>query len=57
MGDFLTADMDGEVIIPKKVVDEVITKTEKVMFTENEVRKAIFCGMDPEQAYLKSRKF
>ena len=56
-GDFIIADMDGAVIIPKKVAEEVITKTEKVMFTENEMRKAILSGMDPEQAYLKFRKF
>ena len=56
-GDFIIGDMDGAVIIPKKVAEEVITKTEKVMFTENEMRKAILSGMDPEQAYLKFRKF
>ena len=56
-GDFIIADMDGAVIIPKKVAEEVITKTEEVMFTESEMRKAILSGMDPEQAYLKFKKF
>ena len=56
-GDFIIADMDGAVIIPKEVVEEVITKTEEVMFTESEMRKAILSGMDPEQAYLKFKKF
>ena len=56
-GDFIIGDMDGAVIIPKKVAEEVITKTEKVMFTENEMRKVILSGMDTEQAYLKFRKF
>ena len=46
-GDFIIADMDGA----------VITKTEEVMFTESEMRKAILSGMDPEQAYLKFKKF
>ena len=56
-GDFIIADMDGAVIIPKEVAEEVITKTEEVMFTESEMRKAILSGMDPEQAYLKFNKF
>ena len=49
--------MDGAVIIPQEVVEEVITETEKVMNTESEMRKAILGGMDPEQAYLKFQKF
>ena len=40
-GDFIIADMDGAVIIPKEVAEKVITKTEEVMFTESEMRKAI----------------
>ena len=56
-GDFIIADMDGAVIIPKEVAEEIITKTEEVMFTESEMRKAILSGMDPEQAYLKFKKF
>ena len=56
-GDFIIADMDGAVIIPKEVAEKVITKTEEVMFTESEMRKAILSGMDPEQAYLKFNKF
>ena len=56
-GDFIIADMDGAVIIPQEVVEEVVAETEKVMTTESEMRKAILSGMDPEQAYLKFRKF
>ena len=56
-GDFIIADMDGAVIILQKVVEEVFQKTEEVMITESEMRKAILNGMDPEQAYLKFRKF
>ena len=56
-GDFIIANMDGAVIIPKEVAEKVITKTEEVMFTESEMRKAILSGMDPEQAYLKFKKF
>ena len=32
-GDFIIADMDGGVIIPKEVVEDVVLKTEKVMIT------------------------
>jgi 4-hydroxy-4-methyl-2-oxoglutarate aldolase len=56
-GDYIIADMDGAVIIPQEVVEEVVTETEKVMNTESEMRKAILSGMDPEQAYLKFQKF
>ena len=56
-GDYLIADMDGAVVIPKNVVDEVITDTEKVMNTESKMRNEILKGMDPEKAYLKYRKF
>jgi len=56
-GDYIIADMDGAVIIPQEVVEEVVTETEKVINTESEMRKAILGGMDPEQAYLKFQKF
>tara|TARA_B100001093_G_scaffold63727_1_gene53599 strand:+ start:880 stop:1527 length:648 start_codon:yes stop_codon:yes gene_type:complete len=56
-GDYIIADMDGAVIIPQEVVEEVVIETEKVMNTESEMRKAILGGMDPEQAYLKFQKF
>jgi regulator of RNase E activity RraA len=49
--------MDGAVIVPQEVIEEVVDKTEKVMLTESEMRSAILEGMDPEQAYLKYRKF
>ena len=48
--DFIIADMDGAVIIPQNGAEEVMT-------TESKMRKAILGGMDPEQAYLKFRKF
>ena len=56
-GDYIIADMDGAVIIPKEVIEDVVSKTEDVMATESEMRLAILDGMDPEQAYLKFRKF
>jgi 4-hydroxy-4-methyl-2-oxoglutarate aldolase len=56
-GDYLLADRDGVVIIPGKMVDDVVTKTEAVLQTENTVRTAILAGMDPQEAYLKYGKF
>ena len=56
-GDWLLADRDGVVIIPGKIAEQVVTKTEEVLLTENKVRSAILGGMDPQEAYLKFGKF
>jgi regulator of RNase E activity RraA len=56
-GDYLIGDRDGIVIIPAAVSEETVSKTEQVMSTESEMREAILSGMDPEEAYLKYRKF
>ena len=48
-GDYIVADMDGAVIVPQEVIEEVVDKTEKVMLTESEMRSAILEGMDPEK--------
>jgi regulator of RNase E activity RraA len=56
-GDYLLADRDGVVIIPGKLAEEVVTKTEQVTRTESEMRSAILGGMDPQEAYLKFGKF
>ena len=51
--DYVLADIDGVVIIPKKIIEEVLIKTEEMINTENLVRKAIREGEDPQKAYLK----
>jgi len=56
-GDYVLADRDGIVIIPKRILLDVLEKTEAVLKTENLVRKAILLGTDPVEAYLKFRKF
>ncbi len=56
-GDYLLGDRDGVVIIPQEMAESVITKTEEVAVTENQVREAIRGGMDPVEAYLKYGKF
>ena len=56
-GDYLMADRDGALIIPAEIIDEVTSKVEQVLRTENKVRTAILQGIDPVEAYLKHRKF
>tara|TARA_Y100001972_G_C7663129_1_gene334707 strand:- start:374 stop:1042 length:669 start_codon:yes stop_codon:yes gene_type:complete len=56
-GDFVMADRDGIVIIPKDISEAVVEKTEEVIQTESKVRKAILEGVDPQEAYLKYGKF
>ncbi len=56
-GDFLLADRDGAVRVPKDAAQAIVEKAEAAVSTENEVRKAILQGMDPQQAYLRFGKF
>ncbi len=56
-GDFVMADRDGVVIIPKNIVEDVVERTEEVLQTESLVRRAILEGVDPQEAYLKYGKF
>jgi len=56
-GDYLLGDRDGVVIIPRELVDEVVAKTEEVVATETDMRRALIGGMDPVEAYNKYGKF
>jgi regulator of RNase E activity RraA len=56
-GDYLVADRDGAVIVPASLVTEVLEEVERVMNTENLVRKAILSGVSPTEAYLTYGKF
>lgn len=56
-GDFVVGDRDGVVTIPESVAEEVITKAEGVVQTENLVRKAILEGVLPVEAYDKYGRF
>ena len=55
--DYVMADIDGVVIIPKDKAEEILIKSEKLISTESEIRKAIREGMDPQKAYLKYSVF
>jgi 4-hydroxy-4-methyl-2-oxoglutarate aldolase len=56
-GDYLLADRDGVVIIPRNVVEDVVAKTEEVVATESDMRRALVGGMDPVLAYETYGKF
>jgi len=56
-GDFVLADIDGIVVVPAQQVEAVIAAVEKVMHTENLVRRAILSGISPKEAYLRHGKF
>ena len=55
--DYVLADIDGVVIIPQNIIEDIIIRSEKLINTENLVRKAIKDGMDPQEAYLKFGAF
>ena len=56
-GDYVMADIDGVVIIPQDKVLDILEKSEKLINTESQVRKAIREGMDPQEAYIKYSVF
>ena len=55
--DYVLADIDGVVIIPSKIIENILDRAEKLISTENLVRKSIREGMDPQEAYLKYSVF
>ena len=56
-GDYIIADEDGIVVIPKNIIFKVINKAKEDLRSENKMRDAILNGVDPKEAYLKYRKF
>ena len=56
-GDYMLGDRDGVVIVPGRLVEDVVTRTEAVVATESEMRRALIGGMDPVEAYHKFGKF
>ena len=57
LGDVIVADLDGVVVVPRRVAHEVVTRCEKLVSTENAVRKAVKRGMTPLAAYEKFGSF
>jgi 4-hydroxy-4-methyl-2-oxoglutarate aldolase len=56
-GDYILADRDGIVIVPRDRIEAVLDAAETAIATENQVRKAILEGVDPREAYLRHGKF
>ena len=56
-GDYLLADRDGIVIVPRARAEEIVAAAEAAIGTENLIRKAILEGVDPQEAYLRYGKF
>ena len=56
-GDYLIADRDGAVVIPREHAETVVERAEAAVAAEDKVREAILSGTDPRQAYLDFGKF
>lgn len=56
-GDYILADRDGIVVLPRGRAEEIVSAAEAATTTENKIRTAILDGMDPQEAYLKYGKF
>jgi len=56
-GDYVLGDRDGVVVIPAAIAGEVVARTEEVVATESDMRRALIDGMDPVAAYNKYGKF
>jgi len=56
-GDYVLGDRDGVVIVPGQLIEETVARTEAVVATESEMRRALIGGMDPVEAYHKFGKF
>lgn len=56
-GDFVVGDMDGVIVIPKQITQEVLEKTELCASEENMTRTMILNGAPALEAYLKYRRF
>jgi 4-hydroxy-4-methyl-2-oxoglutarate aldolase len=51
--DYVVGDRDGVVVIPQNIAEEVTTRAEEVVNTENIVRRHILEGMHPSDAYRR----
>jgi 4-hydroxy-4-methyl-2-oxoglutarate aldolase len=56
-GDFIVGDKDGVVVVPQDIMAEVLVRSEEVVHTEDQVRKAILQGVHPVEAYKKYGRF
>src|SRR5207344_3439039 len=57
LGDVIVGDLDGVVVVPRRVAHEVLARCERLVGTENKVRVAVKRGMPPLLAYEKFGSF
>jgi regulator of RNase E activity RraA len=57
LGDVVVGDLDGVVVVPRRVAHEVLGRCEKLVGTEDKVRAAVRRGMTPLAAYEKFGAF
>jgi 4-hydroxy-4-methyl-2-oxoglutarate aldolase len=57
LGDYVVADHDGIVVVPRDAVDEVLAEAEAKVATESEIRDAVRAGMLPLEAYERFGTF
>ena len=57
LGDLVVGDLDGVVVVPRRVAHEVLRRCEKLVGTEDKVRSAVRRGMTPLAAYQKFGAF
>lgn len=55
--DYLLADRDGIIVLPRIRAAEIVAAAAVAVGTESRIRTAILGGMDPQEAYLKYGKF
>lgn len=56
-GDYVLADRDGAIVLPAERAAEIVAETEKLISTENDLRRDILAGIDPQTAFLKHQSF
>lgn len=56
-GDVVVADVDGVIVVPEDVAEEVLSEAEDLKETENQVREAVLDGALPLEAYEEYGKF
>jgi regulator of RNase E activity RraA len=57
LGDVVVGDLDGVVVVPRRLAHEVLVRCERLVGTENRVRAAVRRGMAPLAAYEKFGAF
>jgi regulator of RNase E activity RraA len=56
-GDWIVGDRDGLVIVPARMVEEILAEAEEKVATENEIRESIRRGTLPLEAYERYGTF